>query len=339
VDVCAVSLQTTINQLKDSSLPDRLQGISKERIRATLRAMDRESDDMVDTVFALLDNITPNLFPKAHRDAKFCEGASTQHIAAHVGTWQRGGARLDREGRDYWIKPLRDIGAVEPVYLQPSTGAFILGHPVPKSPNSAYRLSSSFREVLSSSDAGWKDHLEDWIRDDNVRARLQRQAELTRLARAAVDTKHSDLIEACRTFYAPAFLPAFQVIYIDDADGDRVTEAQRAVLATAGVSLGLGDAMPDILLWNRNTDWLWVVEAVTSDGEVDLHKVQQLSELAKRSGKLGIGFTTAYPTWRAAALRQSRHKNLPPGTYLWIMEDPTKQFHALTAGDLPQMKA
>ena len=43
--------------------------------------------------------------------------------------------------------------------------------------------------------------------------------------------------------------------------------------------------MPDILLWNQKTDTLWVVEAVTSDGEVDLHKVQGLTRLAQRSGR------------------------------------------------------
>ncbi len=89
--------------------------------------------------------------------------------------------------------------------------------------------------------------------------------------------------------------------------------------------------MPDILLWNETTDELWVIEAVTSDGEVDLHKVEQLSRLAQRSGKPRIGFTTAYQTWKVAALRQSRHKNLPPGTYLWVLEDPTKQFHVSEA--------
>jgi hypothetical protein len=326
-----VSLQTTILRLKDSPFPIELQGISKDRIRATLRAMDRESEDMVDAVFALLDNVTPSLFTKARPETRFCDGASTQQIAAHIGTWQRGGTRLDREGRDYWIKPLRDIGAVEAVYLQPETGAFILGHPVAKSPNSAYRLSFSFREVLAAPESEWRPRLNEWIREDNVRARLERQAELTQLARAAVDTKHSDLIRACQLFYTPAFLPDYQVVYVDDGDGDRVTEAQRAALTEAGVSLMLGDAMPDILLWNPKTNALWVIEAVTSDGEVDLHKARQLTELAKRSGKSGIGFTTAYQTWKAAASRQSRHKNLPPGTHLWIMEDPTKQFHALEA--------
>lgn len=331
-----MSLQSKITLLSDRSLPDEFQSINKERIRATLRAIDRETDDMVDAVFALLDNITPSLYSGAPLNAHFCDGASTQQIAIHIGTFQRGGTRLDREGRDYWIKPLRDIGAVEAVYLQPETGAFVLGHPVPKSPNSAYRLSASFVDVLKAPEQNWQPRLQEWIREDNVRIRLQRQAELANLARSAVDTKHADLINACMTFYVPTFLPDFQVVYIDDGDGDRITEAQRAALAAAGVTLGLGDSMPDVLLWNETKEQLWVIEAVTSDGEVDLHKVDQMTELAQRAGKRGVGFTTAYQTWKTAAARQSRHKNLPPDTYLWIMEDPTKHFHAIEASTAAQ---
>lgn len=324
-----MSLQRLTASLMDRALPDRLQGVTKERIRATLRAMDRESDDMVDAVFALLDDVTPSLFSRAPLDAHFCDGASTQQIATHVGTFQRGGTRLDREGRDYWIKPLRDIGAVEPVYLQPETRAFVLGHPVAKSPNSAYRLTESFRSILTAQEELWQPLLQEWIREDNVRTRLQRQAELARLARSAVDTKHSDLISACLAFYVPAFLPNYTVVYIDDGDGDRITDRQRADLWQAGITLNLDDAMPDILLWSPTEDRLWVIEAVTSDGEVDLHKVRRLTSLAQRSAKRGIGFTTAYQTWKTAGLRQANHKNLPPDTYLWIMEDPTKHFHAI----------
>ncbi len=331
-----MSIQSQIGQLREQQTGYDAQPKSalKERIRTVLKVIDRESEDMIDTIFALMDCETPSFFPKARGGTKFCAGASTQQIASHVGTLQRSGTRLDREGRDYWIKPLRDIGAIEPVYLQPKTGDFIYGHPVPKSPNSAYRLSASFREILTAPEVEWQAVLREWISEDNVRSRLQTQATLAALARDAADTKHRDLIQICQTFYASRFLPGYKVIYVDDSDGERITDAQKAALAEAGIELTLGDAMPDVLLWDSTDDALWVIEAVTSDGEVDLHKVRQLSELARRSGKTRINFTTAYKTWKDAARRQSQFKNLAPGTYLWIMEDPTKHFHALDQQDV-----
>ena len=65
---------------------------------------------------------------------------------------------------------------------------------------------------------------------------------------------------------------------------------------------------------NKETDHLWVIEAVTSDGEVDIHKKESLEAFAKRNGKSGVGFTTTYLTWKAAAARQSSQKNLADGT-------------------------
>lgn len=74
---------------------------------------------------------------------------------------------------------------------------------------------------------------------------------------------------------------------------------------------------------------LWAVEAVTSDGEVDVYKVEQLTTLAGRCGKEGIGFTTAYPTWSVLKTRQAAHKNLAPETYVWVREDAGKHFLAV----------
>lgn len=91
-------------------------------------------------------------------------------------------------------------------------------------------------------------------------------------------------------------------------------------MAAAGVTLTLEDAMPDALLWHPETDHLWVIEAVTSDGELDFHKVAQM----ERCGKSDVGFTTTYRTWREAAARQSAHGNVAVGTYIWIQADPAK---------------
>jgi hypothetical protein len=46
-----------------------------------------------------------------------------------------------------------------------------------------------------------------------------------------------------------------------------------------------------------------------------------------RSGKVGIGFTTAFESWAAAARRQGSYKNIAVNTYIWIQEDPSKHFH------------
>jgi len=279
-------------------------------------------------VFALLDDVHDSWFSGAPEGTKLCHGATVAHLACHVGILQRGKVKLDREGRDYWLKPLRDIGAIEPVFLDPRTRAFLPGHPVPKSPNSAYRLTEDFTRLLRAPATELKALLAGWIKEEKIRERLAFQAAQAEETRRRVDTSHLDLINACVEHYAPRFLKGFEVVFVDDSDGDRIDDEDRERLLEAGLELGLGDAMPDVLLHNRELDELWVIEAVTSDGEVDEQKVRRMVEFTKRHRKEGIGFTTAYSTWKIAAQRQAANKNIPPSTYVWIREDGSKHYRA-----------
>lgn len=322
------TLRREAEQAGRAPVPAVLQGVTKQRVREALRAFSRATDDMVDVVFALLDDVHGSWFGAAKPVARFCDGATTAHLGCHVGILQRGNGKLDREGRDYWIKPLRESGAIESVFLRPGVGDFIAGHPVAKSSNCAYRLADSFVSVLQFPEPVFRERLTQWLDASAVRMRLAFHAEQAEKSRALVDTKHIDLIETCRTVFAPRFLPGFEVVYADVGDGDRIGEDDRASLAAAGIALELRDAMPDLLLWHRERDELWIVEAVTSDGEVDFHKAEALTNLALRCGKRGIGFTTAYRTWRDAAARQGRDPNIAPGTYVWIAADPSKHWRA-----------
>lgn len=333
-----MALEERVAQIRDDALskgqapvPDRLQGVTKQRILEVLGEIDRGSEDTADVVFALLDDVQPSWFSKAPSGARFCDGASTAHLACHVGILQRGGRKLDREGRDYWIKPLREVGAIEAVTLDPKQRAFVAGHPIAKSPNNAYRLADHFRALLQAPDGELASMLEAWIAEDAVRRRLELQSILAEKSKNAVDMKHADLIAAACEYYLPMFLSGFEVLYIDLGDGERVPEAARSRLAKLDLELRLEDAMPDVLLVNRTTHAFWIIEAVTSDGEVDLQKVAHTSKFIRRAHKRAeIGFTTVYRSWREAAARQSQHKNLAPGTFLWILEDPSKQFRVET---------
>lgn len=308
-----------------SAVPNSFQGVPKVQVKKVLDKLALgDKPDVVDAVFSLLDNETSSWFPSAPQGAKFSDGATTAHIACHIGILQRGGGKLDREGRDYWIKPMRELGAVEAVTLIDSV--FVAGHPIAKSGNSAYRLNSEFKALLEANEQQLDKTLKDWARQDAVRKRREYQARVEEEARKQVDSGHSQLISDSVEHYAKQFLPGYEVLYIDDGDGDRITEEDKKKLASAGITLQLEDAMPDVLLWNKQTDRLWVIEAVTSDGEVDFHKVEQLKKMAKRCGKKGVDFTTTYRKWRDAATRQEKNKNLALDTYVWIRSDPGKQF-------------
>ncbi len=309
----------------------QLQGVTKTTIREVLRVLDRETEDQIDVIFALLDNERESWFPKAAlKGMSFSDGASTAHLACHVGLLQRNSGKLDREGRDYWSKPLWEIGAVEKILFDSNRAEFLPGHPVAKSPNSAYRLSPSFLEILRASSAQRSEMLSAWMSEDAIRARLKVQAELSIDASAGIVNPHKMLIAAVVEVYTSKFLPGFEVLFVDAGDGDRIAKRDKEAMAKAGLEIQLGDSMPDVLLWNKITDALWVVEAVTSDGEVDIHKVQSLAAFAHRHGKSRIGFTTAYASWREAAMRQGKHKNIAVGTKIWIQEDGAKQFSVET---------
>ncbi|WP_350144662.1 BsuBI/PstI family type II restriction endonuclease [Pyruvatibacter sp.] len=306
------------------AVSDQYQGVTKDKIRRVLRHLDLQgNNDLIDAVFALLDDETLSWFSKAPKGSTLSDGASTAHLACHIGILQRGAGKLDREGRDYWIKPLRDLGGIEAVTLD--RGEFVPGHTKAKSPNSSYRLEAAFREILTAPDGEWQESLDAWAASEMARERLAFQAKMAAAAKAASDTGHAALINDCVEYYAPRFLAGYEVLYVDDSDGDRISPEERAKMEAAGAVLTLADPMPDVLLRHPETDWLWVIEAVTSDGEVDAHKVKGMQAFAHRCGKAGVGFTTAYRTWKEAAARQGAQRNVAVNTYIWIRDDPAKQ--------------
>jgi hypothetical protein len=176
--------------------------------------------------------------------------AAPSVVFCHAGILQHGETKIDRENRNYLIKPFTELGIIEPVYLDPRTKSFVPGHPTPKSPNNCHRLAEEFHSLLRLSGEELDEALDRWTGEDATRERAQVQAAAEQIARTG--GSHADLVRAALEFYAPRFLSGYEEVYTDVADGDRISEEQREALRAAGLEPTLADPSPDALLWNED---------------------------------------------------------------------------------------
>jgi hypothetical protein len=300
-------------------------GITKDEVTAVLEQLGLANEDRRDAVYALLDDDLDSLLAVEH---KFADGATIAQIGCHVGILQRGQGKLDREGRDHWIKPLREPGAIEKVTWVPDAGEFVAGHITPKSPYSAYRLDEDFKKVLAAGEDKRQKQVTAWAAKDAVRERLTLQAKAAEAAKERYGGGQGALIEGVKGSFAPAHLPEFELVYVDSDDGDRVTDDEKAKLAAIGLTLGLAESYPDLIYYRKSDHSIWCIEAVTSDGEVDETKLRSIENTCAKAKLNLAGLTTAYATYKDFAQRQSKHRNIAAGTYVWIEKDAAKHWLA-----------
>lgn len=311
-------------------LKNSYQGISISDIEFVLRRLDCYTDEIRDAIWCLLNDEFPSLFSKAV-GLTIADGGSTAHIGGYVGILMRKRERLDREGRDYWIKPLISIGAIERCTYMPQEEAFVSGHIKAKSSNSAYRLDSSFVNLLlNTKNENFEDLLREWISKSSIEKRLKIQAEATKEVETGKSNPHVQLIKDSISIYAKHFLNTYEPVFTDESDGDRISEDEKTILKKYDILIELDDVWPDVILIDKRKNSLWFIEAVNSDGEVDEQKIVGLKKICKKSKKSFGGATTTYATWKELAERQRKYKNLAEDSYIWIREDPGKHFRILS---------
>ena len=299
--------------------PKNPSGVKKEMISAAFRLVDHENPVLIDVVLCLLDDSFPSLLGEG---LTISDGATTSNIACYVGILMRRGNKLDREGRDHWIKPLVELGIIRLVTFRPKTRDFVDGHLRSKSPYSAYCLNSDFVALLKR---GKEKDIRSFFASNTTTKRRLLHAKIIKDSKATHGNgPHAELIRLACDHYAPYFLPGYEVLYVDDSDGDRISKQEKKKFDQFGIALTLEDRWPDVLLINPTENSIWFIEAVVSDGEVDGTKMQSFLSYCGRHGKNFGGATTCYHTWMVLASRQTSQENLAVGSHIWVASDPTK---------------
>ena len=185
------------------------------------------------------------------------------------------------------------------------------GHGVGNSNNNAYRLDPEFVQLLVVSDDEWPAALRDFVTGDE-----QRRLRAVQAWSADVPSSHTGLIHAAVEALLGTRLEGFELLLVDVGGQARTASEWLPKLEKYGLHLRREDRWPDAILANPGVCELWVVDAITNDGEVDVERRTAISAWAKRHGWYVGGFVTAYLDWRYAAQRQGRMKNIAVGTYI-----------------------
>jgi hypothetical protein len=296
--------------------------VIRERITRILRRLGLLTDERVETIVALLDDETPSDFRAlAEVGLPFAAGATTRQILDYIAP-RLGKRRMDRELRDYIMLPLREVGILLRGYADTKNGRVKLHFWEPKSPANVYVLNPDFRKLLDREEAEFPDAVRAWENADNERKRRIASAEAAALAAG----KDDRLVSIALSLYCPRFLVGYQVVFVDDTDGQRIAAEWKEAVERLRLPLDLASRWPDIILNVPGSNWCWIVDCVETDGEVDPVRRDEIFEAFKDRKLIVRGFTTVYRTAKRFAARQAEVDNIAPETYVWIAELGGAQF-------------
>lgn len=130
------------------------------------------------------------------------------------------------------------------------------------------------------------------------------------------------LIKSMVEDFCGYFVPGGEVLYIGDADAKlAVFEEDR--LAELGVTVEHHGKLPDLIVYQPSTNWLFLMEAASSHGPVDAKRHGELSKLFAGSSA-GLVYVSCFPD--RATMRRFL-ADLAWETEVWNAAEPTHMIH------------
>jgi type II restriction enzyme len=140
---------------------------------------------------------------------------------------------------------------------------------------------------------------------------------------AFVADTHSDLMRAILNDFAAIFVPGGELIYAGDS-GAEWGYFDQEFLASLGVTVDHHEKMPDVVIYDREKNWLILVEAVVATGPIDESRRRELAEMFK-DAKAGLVYVTAFP--ERGEVFQEFLGALAWGTVVWCANETTHMIH------------
>lgn len=122
--------------------------------------------------------------------------------------------------------------------------------------------------------------------------------------------------------FMPHFSPNSHVIYVGET-GDKRRYFDEAALESLGVSTGIENEMPDVVIHHAEKNRLFLVDAITGRGPIDSRRRRELVVLFQNSSA-GLIFITAFLTHSEMAKYVGE---ISWETEVWVQEASTHLIH------------
>lgn len=200
------------------------------------------------------------------------------------------------------------------------------------SPNAHYALSeSAFGAIRLYGTKSWKAASKRFISeiaDLSTQYKNEREQNLIPVKLSNGKTirpsagKHNEVQKAIVEQFAPQFAQDGEVLYLGDA-ANKDLYSDKAALKELGIPIDEHSKLPDVIIYDRKRNWLYLIEAVTSHGPISPKRHVEL-EVFLKDCKAGKVYVTAFPDF-AEFKRHS--KDIAWETEVWLVEAPTHLIH------------
>ena len=134
--------------------------------------------------------------------------------------------------------------------------------------------------------------------------------------------KHNEVQVAIVQEFAPRFAEGSILLYLGDT-AKKNLHVDKKVLEKIGISITNHNKLPDVVLYHKKKNWLFLIEAVTSHGPISSKRVIELEEMLERC-KSGKVYVTAFPD---LAKFKKHAPEIAWETEVWLADIPDHMIH------------
>ena len=200
------------------------------------------------------------------------------------------------------------------------------------SPRTHYALTDEIIDLIRCyGDIAWEASLKKILGDRQTLWEVYRKKRKSRMVPLSISSgkefylspgKHNELQAAIIEHFAPRFAPGSKLLYLGDTER-KTLYIDEKLLDSLNIPVTEHDKLPDVMLYDSERKWLFLIEAVTSHGPVSPKRQYELEKMLSGCA-VGRVYVTAFPDFQGF----KRHiNNIAWETEVWLSEIPDHLIH------------